>query len=87
MRESMQRRAGEAVEFASESDEEVDSEEENEVARELKRIEKEDREALMRLTSSRDEDYKRAVVIKEQVSLWDDFLRMRISMQSRPFCR
>ncbi len=82
MRESMQRRAGEAVEFASESDEEVDSEEENEVARELKRIEKEDREALMRLTSSRDEDYKRAVVIKEQVSLWDDFLRMRISMQS-----
>ena len=82
MRESMQRRAGEAVEFASESDEEVDSEEENEVARELKRIEKEDREALMRLTSSRDEDYKRAIVIKEQVSLWDDFLRMRISMQS-----
>jgi protein AATF/BFR2 len=52
------------------------------IANELKRIEQEDRHALMKLSASKDDDIARAKHTKNQMALYDDFLRLRISMQS-----
>ena len=52
------------------------------IANELKRIEAEDKRALMKLSASREDDIVRAKHTKNQMALYDDFLRLRISMQS-----
>ena len=52
----------------------------------MKQIEDEDRKALMTLTASREGDIVRATHTKNQLGLYDDFLRLRISMQSLLSC-
>ena len=54
----------------------------DDIDEELKRIEMEDREALKRLSAVQSSDLKKAQGTKRQLMLWDDFLRVRISLHS-----
>ena len=71
----------------SDSEKELDGvKNETNFSKQMKQIEVEDRNALMTLSASREGDIVRATHTKNQLGLYDDFLRLRISMQSLLSC-